>query len=84
MKRLTDFQKRVYKEVKKIPRGKTKTYKQIALKLKTSARAIAKALSKNYNPKIPCHRVIMSNGNLGGYNRGVKRKKELLRKEKSI
>lgn len=63
-----ELQQKIYKEVKKIPRGKTKSYKDIARKLKTSPRAIAKILSKNQNPiKIPCHRVIRSNGKIGGY-----------------
>lgn len=82
--KLTSFQLRVFREVRKIPKGKTKTYKEIAEKLKTSPRAIGQALKKNFNKKIPCHRVIMSNGDLGGYNRGIKKKILLLKKEKAI
>lgn len=59
---------KVFKEVCKISKGQVKTYKQLALKLKTGPRAIAKILSSNKNPiKIPCHRVICNNGKIGGY-----------------
>lgn len=79
----TEFQLKVYREVKKIPKGQTKTYGQIAKKLNTSPRAIGQALKKNTNPKIPCHRIIGKN-NLGGYNLGVKEKKRKLIQEKAI
>ncbi|MDD5191601.1 MAG: MGMT family protein [Candidatus Nanoarchaeia archaeon] len=63
-----ELKNKVFREVSKIPRGKTKTYKEIAKKLKTSPRAVAKILSSNKNPiKIPCHRVIRSDGKIGGY-----------------
>ena len=78
---ITKFQSKVYKEVKKIPRGKTSSYKQIARKLKTSPRAIGQDLKKNFNPKIPCHRVIMSDGKIGCYNRGIRKKIKLLKAE---
>ena len=78
----TPFQKRVYSIVKKIPKGKTISYGEIAKQLKTSPRAVGQALKKNYNKKIPCHRVIKSDGTLGGYNRGIKKKILLLKKEK--
>jgi methylated-DNA-[protein]-cysteine S-methyltransferase len=81
---ITKFQLRVYKEVKKIARGKTMTYGEIAKILKTSPRAIGQALKRNKNPKIPCHRVICSNGKLGGYNRGVRKKIKLLKLENSL
>jgi len=76
----------VFKEVSKIPKGKTLTYKQIADKLKTSPRAVAKILSTNPSPiKVPCHRVIKSNGEIGGYTYKGKRKDilkiRLLKKE---
>lgn len=59
---------KIFKEVGRIPKGKTKTYKQIADKLKTSPRAVAKILSTNPYPiKIPCHRVIRVDGKIGGY-----------------
>jgi len=77
-----EFQERVLKEVVKIPRGKALTYKKLALKLNSSPRAVAKALASNPWPiKIPCHRVVMSNGKVGGYKLGKKMKIKLLRKE---
>ena len=70
----------------KIPRGKVKSYKQVALGINRpkSARAVANACGKNpYAPKVPCHRVIRSDGSLGGYSGsgGIKTKKNLLKKE---
>ncbi len=79
---VTNFQKRVYKIVKKIPKGKTTTYKTIAKRLKSSPRSVGKALNANPFPvRIPCYRVIRSNGKIGGYKFGIKKKKELLKKE---
>ena len=83
----TKFQKKVWNFLKTIPKGSVKTYKEIAIVLKSpkSARAVANACGKNpYAPKIPCHRVIRSDGSLGGYSgRGViKTKLSLLRSEK--
>lgn len=72
------------KEGKKIPKGKTSTYKAIAQKLKTSPRTVGQALKRNpCAPKILCHRVVMSNGSLGGYKGKLnsKKKRELLRSE---
>ena len=69
----TPFQIKVWKEIAKIPKGKTKTYKEIAIKIghPNSARAVANACGKNPLPIIrPCHRVICSNGNVGGYSFG--------------
>ena len=82
----TKFQLAVWRYVVKIPPGKVKTYKEIAIYLKkpNSARAIANACAKNpYAPSIPCHRVIRSDGKLGGYSGsgGVKMKAKLLKKE---
>ncbi len=70
----------------KIPKGKVKSYKQVALSINRprSARAVANACGKNpYAPKVPCHRVIRSDGSLGGYSGsgGIKTKKKLLKKE---
>jgi O-6-methylguanine DNA methyltransferase len=70
--------------VKKIPKGDTMTYMQVA-KLSGSPkayRAVGNILNKNYDPKIPCHRVIRSDGKIGGYNRGIKVKVEILKIEK--
>ena len=83
----TKFQKKVWKYLVTIPKGQVKTYKQVAKSIKRpkSARAVANACAKNpYAPKIPCHRVIRSDGTLGGYSGrgGVKQKRKLLRAEK--
>ena len=81
------FQKKVWNYLKTIPKGKVKTYKQVAIGINRpkSARAVANACAKNpYAPKIPCHRVIRSDGGLGGYSGigGIKKKLRLLRSEK--
>ena len=82
----TDFQKKVWLEISKIPKGKIITYKELAIKLgKPKAyRAVANACAKNPLLEIiPCHRVIREDGKMGGYNgkKGVKRKKSLLKSE---
>jgi methylated-DNA-[protein]-cysteine S-methyltransferase len=82
----TKFQLKVWNYLKKIPKGKVKTYKQVAIGIKRpkSARAVANACAKNpYAPKIPCHRVIRSDGGPGGYSGrgGIKKKLRLLRSE---
>jgi len=81
-----ELKNKVFKIVSKIPKGKTMTYKQLAVKLKTSPKAVAKILSKNPTPiSIPCHRVICNNGKMGGYTYKGKRKDkmkiQLLKKE---
>ena len=85
----TKFQLKVWKYLKTIPRGTVKSYKQVAIAIKRpkSARAVANACGKNpYAPKIPCHRVIRSDGGLGGYSGrgGIKTKLRLLRSEKIV
>jgi len=82
----TEFQIEVWKELSKIPKGEVRTYKQIAKSIgkPKSSRAVANACAKNTYPiVIPCHRVIRSDGTVGGYSGqgGVKLKKELLKKE---
>ena len=71
--------------VKKIPKGKTLTYKQVAKAAGRPGayRAVGNILNKNYDPAIPCHRVVRSDGKTGGYNRGAERKKEILNEEKN-
>ena len=86
MEKSSHFQKLVWKEIEKIPYGKTKSYKDIAIEIGNpkSFRAVANACGKNPLPIIrPCHRVICSNGEIGGYsaNGGVKLKKTLLKIE---
>ena len=82
----TLFQNRVWNELKKIPKGEIRTYKEIAIAIgkPNSARAVANACGKNPRPiEIPCHRVIRSDGNLGGYSGkgGPSMKRKLLKKE---
>tara|TARA_B100001996_G_scaffold367279_1_gene338779 strand:- start:806 stop:1084 length:279 start_codon:yes stop_codon:yes gene_type:complete len=82
----TEFQIKVWKEIAKIPLGETRSYKEIATAIGSpnSSRAVANACGKNPYPiKIPCHRVIKSDGSIGGYSGtgGIERKKELLAKE---
>ena len=82
----TKFQLKIWGILKKIPKGTVKTYSEIAKAVgkPLAVRAVANAIAKNPYPiQIPCHRVIRSNGLLGGYSGkgGVKKKKNLLRKE---
>ncbi len=78
------FSKSVYRVVQSIPAGKTMTYKEVAIAAGSpkAFRAVGNILNKNYNPNIPCHRVIRSDGSSGGYNRGAIKKAQLLAKEK--
>ena len=80
---MTSFQEKVYQAVKKIPPGEVMTYEELAKKVgrPKAWRAIGNILAKNQNPQIPCHRVIRSDRKIGGYNRGIKRKIYLLKKE---
>lgn len=66
----------------KIPSGKVTTYKELAKKLKIHPRTVGILLNKNLYPIVfPCHRVVMSNGSLGGYSKGITKKAQLLRSE---
>ena len=78
-----NFNQQCYELLSKIPEGKISTYKEIAKALNTKAyRAVGNAMAKNLNPIIvPCHRVINSNGLIGGYALGVNKKISLLKKE---
>lgn len=77
------FREKVYSVVRQIPKGEVLAYKQVAeLAGRPKAwRAVGNILNKNYDSKIPCYRVIKSDGRLGSYNRGVDAKKKLLQKE---
>ena len=78
------FTQKVFSIVRKIPKGKVLTYKQVAAQAgkPSAARAVGSIMKTNYDPKIPCHRVVRSDGGMGGYNRGGKVKKlQILRKE---
>ena len=78
-----NFNQQCHKLLSKIPEGKISTYKEIAKALNTKAyRAVGNAIAKNPNPiVVPCHRVINSNGLIGGYALGVNKKISLLKKE---
>jgi len=80
------FTERVFSVVAKITTGKVLTYKEVAQRAGNprAYRAVGNILSKNFNPNIPCHRVIKSSGALGEYNRGRAKKKALLKKEGAI
>ena len=82
----TKFQLKVWNYLRKIPKGQVKTYKQVAIAINKpkAARAVGNACAKNpYAPKVPCHRVIRSDGTLGGFSApgGRKAKKKLLKNE---
>ena len=82
----TEFQLKVWGYLRKIPRGSVRTYAQVAKDIgkPLAIRAVANAIGKNpYAPKIPCHRVIRSDGSLGGYSAkgGIETKRFLLKKE---
>lgn len=81
---MTQFQDKVRAVVKKIPKGKVLTYKQVAYAAGKpgAARAVASTMANNYDPTVPCHRVIRSDGTLGGYNRGgIEAKRRILQSE---
>ena len=80
------FKQKVFEIVKKIPKGKTLTYKQVAIAAGNSngARAVGNIMAKNTDMDIPCHRVIKSDGTLGGYNGLRGEKEKLLKKEKAL
>jgi len=80
---MESFSDKVYEIVKKIPKGNVLTYKEVAKKAgsEKASRAVGNILNKNFDPEIPCHRVIRSDGKTGGYNRGTQAKIEILKKE---
>lgn len=83
---MTKFTEKVLRAVSRIPSGEVRTYKQIATIVGSprAYRAVGTVLRKNYNPTIPCHRVIKSDGSVGFYNRGVTNKMKLLRHEGAL
>ncbi len=80
---VTAFEQRVYDQCRRIPKGKVATYKDIAQAIGSRAyRAVGQALHKNpFAPEVPCHRVIASDGTLGGFASGLKNKRALLEQE---
>lgn len=83
---MKSFKDKVLAIVAKIPRGRVMTYKQVACLAGNSqaARAVGIILSRNYDPKIPCHRVVRSDGKIGGYNRGAQNKISKLKAEGAL
>jgi len=82
----TAFQRRVWKELQRIPRGRTRTYAQVARSLgqPKAVRAVARACATNpVSIVVPCHRVIREDGALAGYRWGLSRKEQLLASERS-
>ncbi len=78
------FDEKVWKLLKKIPKGKVTTYKELAMALgkPMAARVVGNACNRNpFAPKVPCHRVVKSSGFVGEYTKGWKRKEALLRRE---
>lgn len=77
------FKDTVIRIVKGIPRGSVLSYAAVAAKAghPGASRAVGSIMKANYDPSVPCHRVIRSDGTLGDYNRGKEKKIELLRKE---
>jgi len=75
------FVKRVYEVVRRVPAGKVVSYGVVASLLGTSARAVGRALNANTFREVPCHRVVMADGKVGGFNRGMREKVKLLREE---
>ncbi len=80
---MTDFHKKVYDAVKKIPKGQVLTYKEVAKLIgrPMAYRAVGNALNKNPFKSVPCHRVIRSDGKIGGYARGTEDKINILKRE---
>ena len=80
---MPEFKEKVYNVVKKIPKGKTMSYKEVAKRagFPRAWRAVGNILNKNRNSEVPCHRIIRSDGRVGGFFGGTKRKTLLLKKE---
>ncbi|MCU0678755.1 MAG: MGMT family protein [Candidatus Pacebacteria bacterium] len=84
---MSNFSEQVRNVVRAIPAGQVMTYSAVAAAAGNpkAARAVANVMAKNFDPDIPCHRVIRTDGSLGGYNRGgTAVKKEILQKEGAI
>ncbi len=77
------FQARVFAECSKIPRARVSTYADIARAIGRpgASRAVGNALNRNRSPSVPCHRVVRSDGTVGGFAHGTRKKIEMLRSE---
>ena len=87
MKKEISFADRVRAVVRKIPKGETRTYAEVAHAAGSpgAARAVGTIMANNYLPNVPCHRVIRADGKLGGYNRGgIETKRALLKSEGAL
>lgn len=82
-KEMTAFYERCYALLRKVPKGKVTTYGDLARAMGTRAyRAVGTAMNRNpYAPAVPCHRVVSSDGTIGGFAHGTKQKKEMLTQE---
>lgn len=80
------FAERVREAVRQIPTGQTRSYADIAQAVDRpgAARAVGTVMKHNYDPSVPCHRVIRADGSLGHYNRGDTKKRKLLKKEGAV
>jgi methylated-DNA-[protein]-cysteine S-methyltransferase len=80
---VTSFQNKVYNKCKKIPLGKVSTYKEIAISLNCKCyRAVGHALNQNpFAPQVPCHRIVSSDGGIGGFASGTAKKIKILEEE---
>ena len=85
-KTLLSFKEKVLDVVRKIPKGETITYKDVAFLAGSPGayRAVGNIMSKNFDPTVPCHRVIRSDGKLGQYNRGDDNKRLILKREGAL
>ena len=82
--RATAFQQKVWDMLRRIPRGETRSYTEVAREIgePTAVRAVARACATNpVALAVPCHRVVRSDGDISGYRWGVERKKKLLERE---
>ncbi len=77
------FKERVFQIVRQIPEGEVLTYKEVARRAgrPRAYRAVGNILNSNHDPAVPCHRVVRSDGAVGGYNKGTVAKKKRLQKE---
>lgn len=83
---MKSFKEKVLEVVRKIPKGKTMTYKEIAKGAGSpqASRAVGSIMKANYDETVPCHRVIRSDGKVGDYNRGGEDAKRALLKQESV
>ena len=83
---MTDFERKVYNTVKKISKGEVLTYKEVARLVGSplAFRAVGNTLNKNPFKEVPCHRVIRSDGKIGGYAKGTDQKIKILKKERFL